>query len=161
MIIEAADRQGSFTDLDEAAAIVYAVDHGARIINLSLGGPTTSTTERRAIDYAVAKGVLLVAAIGNSHGGGNPSSIPPRSFSPSAPAESADAASRSGASTRSGGRASFSNTGTHISLAAPGEAVFGAVSAASSESRYPRVSLPGSVTGLYGYASGTSFARRR
>ena len=67
MIIEAADRQGSFTDVDEAAAIVYAVDHGARIINLSLGGPTTSSTERRAIDYAVAKGALLVAAVGNSH----------------------------------------------------------------------------------------------
>ena len=76
MVIEAADRQGSFTDLDEAAAIVYAVDHGARIINLSLGGPTTSSTERRAVDYAVAKGVLLVAAIGNSHGGGNPVEYP-------------------------------------------------------------------------------------
>ena len=158
MVIEAADRQGSFTDLDEAAAIVYAVDHGARIINLSLGGPTTSSTERRAVDYAVAKGVLLVAAIGNSHGGGNPSSIPPRSFSPSAPAESADAASPSGL--RPGlADVRRSPTPAHTShSSAPGEAVFGAVSAASSESRYPRVSLPGSVTGSYGYASGTSFA---
>ena len=58
MVIEAADRHGSFTDVDEAAAIVYAVDHGARIINLSLGGPTTSSTERRAVDYAVSKGAL-------------------------------------------------------------------------------------------------------
>ena len=76
MVIQAADRQGLFTDLDEAAAIVYAVDHGARIINLSLGGPTTSTVERRAIAYAVAKGALLVAAVGNSSRGGNPVEYP-------------------------------------------------------------------------------------
>jgi subtilisin family serine protease len=158
MIIEAADRQGSFTDLDEAAAIVYAVDHGARIINLSLGGPTTSSTERRAVDYAVAKGVLLVAAIGNSHGGGNPVEYPAALLQPVGSRGVGGRGLSVGASTRSGGRASFSNTGTHISLVAPGEAVFGAVSAASSESRYPRVSLPGSVTGSYGYASGTSFA---
>jgi subtilisin family serine protease len=158
MVIEAADRQGSFTDIDEAAAIVYAVDHGARIINLSLGGPTTSSTERRAIDYAVAKGVLLVAAIGNSHGGGNPVEYPAALLQPVGSRGVGGRGLSVGASTRSGARASFSNTGTHISLAAPGERVFGAVSAASAESRYPRVTLPGSVTGLYGYASGTSFA---
>jgi subtilisin family serine protease len=158
MIIEAADRQGSFTDIDEAAAIVYAVDHGARIINLSLGGPTTSSTERRAVDYAVARGVLLVAAIGNSHGGGNPVEYPAALLQPVGSRGVGGRGLSVGASTKSGARASFSNTGTHISLAAPGEAVFGAVSAGSTESRYPRVSLPGSVTGLYGYASGTSFA---
>ena len=143
MVIEAADRQGSFTDIDEAAAIVYAVDHGARIINLSLGGPTTSSTERRAVDYAVAKGVLLVAAIGNSHGGGNPVEYPAALLQPVGSRGIGGRGLSVGASTRSGARASFSNTGTHISLAAPGEAVFGAVSAASSESRYPRVSPSG------------------
>ena len=158
MIIEAADRHGSFTDLDEAAAIVYAVDHGARIINLSLGGPTTSSTERRAIDYAVAKGVLLVAAVGNSHRGGNPVEYPAALLQPVGSRGIGGRGLSVGASTRSGARASFSNTGTHISLAAPGEAVFGAVSATSSESRYPRVTLPGSATGVYGYANGTSFA---
>lgn len=158
MVIEAADRSGSFTDLDEAAAIVYAIDHGARIINLSLGGPTTSTTERRAVDYAVAKGALLVAAIGNSHGSGNPVEYPAALLQPVGSRGIGGRGLSVGASTRSGARASFSSTGTHISLAAPGEAVFGAVSSASPESRYPRVSLPGSVTGFYGYASGTSFA---
>ena len=95
MVIEAADRQGSFTDIDEAAAIVYAVDHGARIINLSLGGPTTSSTERRAVDYAVAKGVLLVAAIGNSHGGGNPVEYPAALLQPVGSRGVGDAVSRS------------------------------------------------------------------
>jgi subtilisin family serine protease len=158
MVIEAADRHGSFTDLDEAAAIVYAVDHGARIINLSLGGPTTSSTERRAINYAVAKGVLLVAAIGNSHRGGNPVEYPAALLQPVGSRGIGGRGLSVGASTKSGTRASFSNTGTHISLSAPGEAVFGAVSASSSESRYPRVTLPGSATGVYGYANGTSFA---
>ena len=158
MVIEAADRQGLFTDLDEAAAIVYAVDHGARIINLSLGGPTTSTVERRAIAYAVAKGALLVAAVGNSSRGGNPVEYPAALLQPVGSRGIGGRGLSVGASTRSGARAPFSNTGTHISLAAPGEAVFGAVSASSSESRYPRVALPGSHSGLYGYANGTSFA---
>jgi len=57
-----------------------------------------------------------------------------------------------------GARAPFSNTGSYISLAAPGENVFAALSKDSSPARYPRVTLPGSRAGFYGYASGTSFA---
>ena len=49
-----------------AAAIFYAVDHGARIINLSLGGHEPSKTEKLAIDYASKKGVLVVVAAGNA-----------------------------------------------------------------------------------------------
>jgi serine protease len=158
LIVQAADRQGSVTDLDEAAAIVYAVKHGARIINLSLGGPTTSTVERRAIDYAAAHGVLLVAAVGNSYRSGNPVEYPAALLQPVGSRGVGGRGLSVGASTRSGARAPFSNTGTHISLAAPGEAVFGAVSSASPESRYPRVALPGSHKGFYGYANGTSFA---
>ena len=71
MVVQAGGVGGAFTDVDEAGAIVYAVDHGARIINLSLGGSTTSSVERRAVDYAVSKGVLLVAAIGNGYLRGN------------------------------------------------------------------------------------------
>jgi hypothetical protein len=63
-----------------------------------------------------------------------------------------------GATTKSGRRASFSNTGSWISLAAPGENVFGAISSYTKARSWPRYTLPGSVTGLYGYASGTSFA---
>jgi subtilisin family serine protease len=58
----------------EAAAIRWAADQGARVINLSLGGvrdpvhrnrDTYSALEANAIAYAYAKGALLVAAVGN------------------------------------------------------------------------------------------------
>ena len=58
----------------EVAAIKWAVDEGAQVINLSLGGQrdpqdprldTFSTAERKLIEYAVSKGVVVVAAVGN------------------------------------------------------------------------------------------------
>ena len=60
---------------DEAEAIRWAVDVGARVINLSIGGlrnpfnrriDTFSKVEAAAIEYAVRRGVILVAAVGNS-----------------------------------------------------------------------------------------------
>ena len=74
--MRAGHADGTFTDVDEAAGIVYAVDHGAKVVNLSVGGPETSFTERRAIDYAVAHGTLLVAAAGNERESGNPAEYP-------------------------------------------------------------------------------------
>jgi Subtilase family len=58
----------------EAEAIRWAVDNGARVINLSLGGLRDPRTPRRdtfspleaaAVDYASARGAVLVAAVGN------------------------------------------------------------------------------------------------
>lgn len=58
----------------EVRGIRWAVDHGARIINMSLGGvrdpldealDTFSPPEQAAIDYATSKGVLVIAAAGN------------------------------------------------------------------------------------------------
>ncbi len=66
----------AFTDVDEAIGIVYAVDHGAKIINLSLGGPTTSATSGWPSHYAASHGVLLVAAAGNDAQNGNPVEYP-------------------------------------------------------------------------------------
>jgi subtilisin family serine protease len=158
LIIKAGSGDGSFTDLDEASAIVYAVDHGARIINLSLGGPSTTNTERRAIEYASSHGVLMVAAAGNEFQDGNPVEYPAAILQPLGSKGVGGHGLAVGASTTSGSRASFSNTGTYVSLVAPGENVFSALSTNSPTSRFPRVALPGSLTGLYGYASGTSFA---
>lgn len=46
--------------------IVFAADNGANIINLSLGSSEESDAVQRAITYAQSKGVLVVAAAGNS-----------------------------------------------------------------------------------------------
>ena len=71
-----ASLEGMFTDFEVAAAIAYAVDTGAKVVNLSVGGTRSSQTERRAIEYAVAKDVLLVAAAGNEALKGNPVEYP-------------------------------------------------------------------------------------
>ena len=52
-------------DNRSASAIVYAVDNGARVINMSWGGRERSFVLRDAVDYAYARGVLMVAASGN------------------------------------------------------------------------------------------------
>lgn len=48
-----------------AEAIVYAADHGADVMSMSLGADTFSLSLRRAISYADRKGVLAVVAAGN------------------------------------------------------------------------------------------------
>lgn len=48
-------------------AIYYAIDHGAKIINYSGGGPSFSDEEFQAIKKAESKGILFVAAAGNDH----------------------------------------------------------------------------------------------
>jgi subtilisin family serine protease len=145
------------TDLDETTAIVYAVDHGARVINLSIGGPDTTATERQGIEYAAAHGVVLVAAVGNEYDQGNPVEFPAALLQPVGSDGVGGVGLAVAASTPAGDRAFFSDTGSHVSLAAPGEGVFGAVSSTAPSSAYPRIALPGS-TGFYGFGSGTSFA---
>jgi subtilisin family serine protease len=49
-----------------AAGVLYAVEHGAQVINLSLGGTSGANVLEEAIRYAVDKGVIVVAAAGNS-----------------------------------------------------------------------------------------------
>jgi serine protease len=58
--------QGSFDNL--AQGILFAADHGARVINLSLSGRKTSQLMTDAVKYAASRGVLIVAAAGNSDG---------------------------------------------------------------------------------------------
>jgi len=58
--------QGGFDAL--ARGVMFAADHGAHIINLSLSGRKSSQLLQDAIQYATNKGVLIVAAAGNSGG---------------------------------------------------------------------------------------------
>ena len=66
MILKALDAYGRGGDASVAQAIEYAVDHGADIINLSLGQYTPDASLFSAIRYADAHGVIVVAAAGNS-----------------------------------------------------------------------------------------------
>ncbi|GAA1610256.1 hypothetical protein GCM10009679_12850 [Saccharothrix algeriensis] len=54
-----------------AEAVRWAVDHGAKVINLSLGGSVTSEALAEAIDYAFARDVVVVACVGNVSAGGS------------------------------------------------------------------------------------------
>jgi len=158
LMVRAIGPSDEFSDVDEAAAIVYAVDHGVKIVNLSIGGVGTSAIEQRAIEYAASHDVLLVAAAGNEHGEGNPIEYPAAALQPPGSNGQGGVGLSVAASTMAGTRASFSNTGSQISLAAPGENVFSAISAGSSRKWWPRSPLPGSHAGRYGWSSGTSFS---
>ncbi|MGB2874982.1 MAG: S8 family serine peptidase [Gaiellaceae bacterium] len=155
MVVQAIDADGYITDVDEAAAIVYAVRHGAKVINLSVGGSQSSAVERRAILYAAQHDVLVVAAAGNEYNDGNPVEYPAALVQPVGSRGQGGVGLAVGATTMDGARAEFSNTGSYLSLAAPGENVF---AAESSVSDWPRATLPWSSPGFYGWASGTSFA---
>jgi serine protease len=97
---------GSYSDI--ADAIIYAADHGAKVINMSLGGSAGSTTVDSAIAYARARSVTIAAAAGN--GSCSPVSYPARNSNVIAVA----------ATTNTNTRASYSNCGLELDVAAPG-----------------------------------------
>ncbi len=111
----------------EAKAIRWAVENGARVINMSFGGlrdplnpeqDTYSKLEADAVSYAVKKGVLVVAAVGNSDQ--SPSQPWPYASWPAALPHvlGVSALSRSGASP------GYSNRDPEFNdLAAPGEEI--------------------------------------
>lgn len=63
--VKVLDSAGVGTTSGIAAGITWAVDHGARIINLSLGGPSDSAALDVAVAYALGQGVIVVASAGN------------------------------------------------------------------------------------------------
>ena len=75
LVAKVVTADGNISVEAEARAIRWAVDNGARVINMSLGGvrdpldpgrDTFSPLESAAIAYAASKGVVVVAAVGNS-----------------------------------------------------------------------------------------------
>jgi len=97
-----------------AGAIRYAADSGAQVINVSIGGPSPSPIYLDALRYAVQRGTFVTIAAGNSAEEGNPVEYP------AAYAAQIDGVMAVGAVGPSGKRALYSNTGTHVEIAAPG-----------------------------------------
>lgn len=93
---------------DIALGIIYAADNGANVISMSFGGNTDSNLIHDAINYAYSKGVVLVAAAGNSN-----------SNYPEYPAEY-DNVIAVAATDSDDSKASFSNYGDWVDVAAPG-----------------------------------------
>lgn len=107
--VKVLDASGAGSYSKVAQGIVYAADQGARVINLSLGGTQPSKTLQNAVDYAWEKGCVIVAAAGNSN-----SDLP---FYPAA-CERVICVAGTMSDDK---RASWSNFGEHIDIAAPGE----------------------------------------
>ncbi|HEX3036497.1 MAG TPA: S8 family serine peptidase, partial [Thermodesulfobacteriota bacterium] len=114
-----------------ANGIIWAADNGAKVINMSLGGPSGSSTVQSAINYAWNKGVVIVAAAGNEG-----------ISSPSYPAYYSNVIAVA-ATDENDNIASFSNYGTWVDVAAPGVDILSA---------YIRYNPP------YVFLSGTSMA---
>lgn len=99
---------GYLAEDDAAAAIIYAVENGARILNLSFGDLVRAPILEDAVRFAIDRGALVVAAAGNA-GTGQP-------FYPAA----ISGVLAVGASDRDGLRAAFSSFGNDVQLLAPG-----------------------------------------
>jgi len=118
---------GSYSDV--AAAIVFAADNGAQVINLSLGGSSPSATLEAAVNYAIAKGVIIVAAAGNN---GTEGALYPAAYPDVIAVGSVD---------RDLQHSAFSNYGPLIDIWAPGRDI-----------------LSTQRDGTYALVTGTSFA---
>jgi subtilisin family serine protease len=109
MPVKVLDRNGSGPTSTIAAGIVWAVNHGARVINLSLGGAGTTQALQDAVVFAASQGAVVVAAAGNS---GSSTKFYPAAY--------ADALSVA-ASTSSDNLYDWSNRGLDwVQVAAPG-----------------------------------------
>jgi thermitase len=94
-----------------ASGIVWAADNGARVINMSLGGPTGSSTVEEAVNYAWNTKKVVLAAAGNSN---TDSPLYPAYYSYVIAVAATD---------HDDNKASFSNYGTWVDIAAPGVSI--------------------------------------
>ncbi len=126
------DANGGGAASNVAKGVIWAADHGARVINLSLGGGLAPGIQQ-AMQYANSKGAVVVAAGGNNGEAGNAPMYP--AAYPEAIAVAAVDTDRS--------HPAFGNTGNYLDVAAPGVGV---------------VSTWGSSPTAYAAATGTSMA---
>jgi type VII secretion-associated serine protease mycosin len=106
-----------------AEGIRYAVDHGANVINMSLGKALPTKQERQAVAYAVSRGVVVVAAAGNEGASkrARRSGHAPYSYPASFPGVISVAAVTAGHR-----HAGFSNRNSAVVVSAPGVRIVGA-----------------------------------
>ena len=129
MPVKVLDSSGSGSDVTVADGIVWATDHGANVISMSLGSTGFSTTLGNAVAYAIQNNVTVVCAAGNN---GNNILFYPAAYPNVISVAATDSNDK---------LASFSNYGSWVKVAAPGYNIY---------STY--------VGGGYAYLSGTSMA---
>ena len=111
MPVKVLDSTGSGTTYSVAEGIIWATDHGADVINMSLGNYASAEFLHDAIRYAYNHGVVLVAASGNDN-------TDQPGYPAAYPEVIAVAATDAGDN-----RAPYSNYGDYIDVAAPGDAI--------------------------------------
>lgn len=142
---------GSLVDIAEG--IIWAADNGARVINLSLGGAGSAETLRRAVQYALSKRVVVVAAMGNersdlaNYPAAYPGVIAVGAVDGWMTDNEYNPRPEDWRLSKSVG--SYSNYGTWISVVAPGTTVFSTLPVKPTKSSDPP---------LYGLKTGTSMA---
>ena len=146
--IKALDCTGSGLMSDVASGVTWATDHGARVINISLGSSAGQATLQDAIRYAVAHNVLVVAAAGNC---GVLSSRCTTLNEPQYPGAYPEVLAVA-ATDENDAHASFSNSGAYVGISAPGVRIFSTTPTYSTT-----LSRAGSPTS-YAAFSGTSQA---
>src|SRR6266508_218521 len=102
--------RGQGDDATISAGIRWAVDQGARIISMSLGGPGDTAVIRDAVTYAHDHNVLIIAASGNGQAEGNVPNYPAAYTSVLAVS----------ATNSTDGVTGFTTTGSFVDIAAPG-----------------------------------------
>ncbi|HVF68945.1 MAG TPA: S8 family serine peptidase [Xanthomonadales bacterium] len=141
MIAKALDDTGNGPYSKIAEGIIWAADNGAKVINLSLGGYDADNTLKDSVGYAWGKGAVLVAAAGNDN---RADKFYPGGFSPVVAV---------GATNNKDQRASFSNHGQWVMVAAPGKDIYSTFPTHS----YALQNSKGTALN-YDYISGTSMA---
>lgn len=111
MPIKVLDNSGAGSTYSVAKGIIWAVDHGAKVINMSLGNYAQADFLHDAIKYAYERDVVMIAASGNDN--------TERPGYPAAYPEVFAVASTNSKKEKS----SFSNFGDYIDVAAPGDSI--------------------------------------